>query len=186
MGCAEVPLNNNVRRCSRMSIPDDILLFSGFALAHAAYSICDVPAGQLLIPLFIAEHQGKREVRRFEAATQEEAITTAKRHIEAVDGTLDLWTFSREGSMVLPDDSRADVISVDASAAAFRGRLTVIQPFRSTSHSGGFALLGTPIVALDGGEVSPDEESECRRVLDQGFAMHPAARAVQRIGASVI
>ena len=93
-----------------MSIPDDILLFGGFALAHAAYSICDVPAGQLLIPLFIAEHQGKREVRRFEAATQEEAITAAKRHIETVDGTLDLWTFSREGSMVLQDDSRTDVI----------------------------------------------------------------------------
>lgn len=166
-----------------MSIPDDILLFSGFALAHAAYSICDVPAGQLLIPLFIAEHQGKREVRRFEAATQEEAITTAKRHIEAVEGTLDLWTFSREGSMVLADDSRSDVISVDASSAVFRRRLSIIQSFRRTSHSDGFALVGTPLVALDGGELSSEDESECCRILDQGFAMHPAARAVQRIGA---
>jgi hypothetical protein len=171
-----------VRRCSHMSIPDDILLFSGFALAHAAYSISDVPAGQLLIPLFIAEHQGKREVRRFEAATQEEAIIAAKRHIQTVDGTLDLWTFSREGSMVLSDDSRADIISVDASAAAFHFRLSIIQSFRSTSHFDGFALLGTPIVALDGVEVSPEDQSECRRVLDQGFAMHPSARAVLRIG----
>ena len=166
-----------------MSIPDDILLFGGFALAHAAYSICDVPAGQLLIPLFIAAHQGKREVRRFEAATQEEAITAAKRHIETVDGTLDLWTLSREGSMVLQDDSRTDVISVDASSAVFRRRLSITQSFRPTLHPDGFALLGTPLVTLEGDEVSPEEERACRRILDQGFAIHPAARAIQRIGA---
>ena len=174
-----------VRRCSPMGIPDDILLFGGFALAHAAYSICDVPAGELLVPLFIAEHQGKREVQRFEAATQEEAITAAKRHIEAVDGTLELWALSREGSMVLPDDSRTDVISVDASSALFRHRLSIIQSFRPASHPEGFALMGSPLVALDGDEVSPEDQSELRRIIDEGFAMHPAASAVKRIDARV-
>ncbi|WP_050027513.1 hypothetical protein [Verrucomicrobium sp. BvORR034] len=166
-----------------MSVPDDILLFSGFALAHAAYSICDAPEARFLIPLFMAEHQGKRGVRRFEADTQEEAITTAKRHIEAVDGTLDLWTFSREGSMVTADGSRTDVLSLDASSAVFSRRLGVVQQFRSAFHPEGFALLGVPIVTLDGEELSDERQTECFRILDQGFAMHPAAETVRRIGA---
>ena len=163
-----------------MTIPDDILLFSGFALAHAAYSISDVPEGELLIPLFIAEHLGKRQVLRFEAATQEEAISAAKPHVDSVDVTLDLWTLSREGSMPVEDGSRLDVISVEASAAVFRHRVIVVQPFRAAYLPGGFGLLGQPVVALDGEEVSADTRTRCCQIIEEGFAEHPAAKALAR------
>jgi hypothetical protein len=156
-----------------MNIPDDILLFSGFSLAHSAYSICDVGPGELLIPLFISEHRGKRDVRRFEASTQTEAVTEAKRFVAEVDGTLDLWTLCREGCM-----EGSDVLSVEASSAGFRRRVITIQPFRSAWLDGGFALLGDPRVVVDGEDVDASTLSRYREIIEEGLSMHPAADVV--------
>ena len=177
-------MSNVIRHKMPATIPDDMLLFSGFALAHAAYSICDVPEGQLLIPLFISENGGKREVLRFEAENQESAISSAKQHIHAIDGTLDLWAFMREGSLALSEETQVDVILLDASSAQFGHRITVVQPFRPSRRPDGFMLLGEPIVALDGKELNSEQLLWCIQILDEGFSMHPAASEVARGGAS--
>jgi len=52
------------------------LLLAGSVLAHAAWSISDAP--DLLVPLAIVERNGQREVMRFEADTQPEAIAHGK------------------------------------------------------------------------------------------------------------
>jgi len=44
-----------------MSIPTIALRLAGFVLAHAAWSISDVPRGELLVPLAIVERQGQRQ-----------------------------------------------------------------------------------------------------------------------------
>ena len=63
-------------------IPESALLLAGFVWAHAAWSISDAP--DLLVPLAMVERNGQREIMRFEADTQEEAIA----HVKAKMATL--------------------------------------------------------------------------------------------------
>lgn len=74
-----------------IEIPDDVLLIGGYALMHACYSVSDVPAGELLVPFVIFESEGRQEVVRFEADTQEAAVENAKRHLDSIRDTADLW-----------------------------------------------------------------------------------------------
>jgi len=57
-----------------MAIPEPALLLAGFVLAHAAWSISDLPEGDLLVPLAVVEANGQRRLLRFEAETQDAAI----------------------------------------------------------------------------------------------------------------
>ena len=57
-----------------MAIPEPLLMLAGFCFAHATWSISDLPEGELLVPLAIVEAAGERGLKRFEAATQAEAI----------------------------------------------------------------------------------------------------------------
>jgi len=58
--------------------PDSVVLLAGFVLAHAAWSVSDLPKGELLVPLAVVETGGKRQLLRFEAQTQEQSIAEAK------------------------------------------------------------------------------------------------------------
>ena len=80
-----------------MPIPESALLLAGFVLAHAAWSISDTP--DLLVPLAIVERGGKRQLNRFEASTQEEAIAHGKEAMTALSADADDWVFAREGLM---------------------------------------------------------------------------------------
>ena len=78
-----------------MQIPDSVLLISGYVLAHAGYSVCDAEEGELLVPLAVVESDGQRDVLRFEADSQEEAISRAKRELTALKESADIWAFAR-------------------------------------------------------------------------------------------
>ena len=41
-------------------MPESLFLLVGFVLAHAAWSVSDLPRGQLLVPLAIVEKHGER------------------------------------------------------------------------------------------------------------------------------
>ena len=58
--------------------PDSLILLAGFVLAHAAWSVSDLPKGELLVPLAIVEKNGQRQLLRFEAPTQAQAIAEGK------------------------------------------------------------------------------------------------------------
>ena len=61
-----------------MSISDGILMIAGYVLAHASYSVSDLEDGELLVPFAVVQSVNGQEVIRFEAETQEEAISNAK------------------------------------------------------------------------------------------------------------
>lgn len=50
-----------------MVAPDSLVILAGFVLAHAAWSVSDVPKGELLVPLAVVEKNGQRQLLRFEA-----------------------------------------------------------------------------------------------------------------------
>jgi hypothetical protein len=80
-------------------MPDSVVLLAGFVLAHAAWSISDVPKGELLIPLAVVESAGQRQLIRFEAPTQEAAIAKGKATLAGQQAELDARAFAREGLM---------------------------------------------------------------------------------------
>jgi len=61
-----------------MVITDSVLILAGFTLAHATWSVSDLPTGELLVPMAIYEKSGQRQLERFSAPTQLQAITAAK------------------------------------------------------------------------------------------------------------
>src|SRR3990172_4176806 len=100
---------------ARMVPPDPLILLAGFVLAHAAWSVSDLPKGELLVPLAIVEKNGQRQLLRFEAQTQEQAIAEGKTTLTNRQPELDAWAFGREGLM--PEGTgKVDVLTVDAWA----------------------------------------------------------------------
>jgi len=164
LGCA--------KRSNIVVISEGALLLAGFVLAHSAWSISDLPAGDFLVPLAIVESNGERKLLRFEADTQEQAITRGKAEVASLSATVDAWAFAREGLM--PDgDSKADVLSVDVWARGMDTPVTIVQRFVPNASEGGFRIVGEPILVA-GGVVQPDAAS--RSAIDavlRGVQSHP-------------
>jgi len=113
-----------------MAITELALLLAGFALAHTAWSISDAP--DLLVPLAIVERSGQRELMRFEAGTQQEAITRGKAHMHALTGEYDDWAFAREG-LLNEHGRKTDVITSHRHSAVRAIRRTL--PFQAHRRS---------------------------------------------------
>jgi hypothetical protein len=139
-----------------MGIPELALLLAGFALAHAAWSISDVPSGELLVPVSVtAKAEGAPlRIARYEASTQAEAIEKAMAATSAIWRTGEPWAFVREG--LLPENgTKVDVLLVDFWGPGMDTSITVIQRFRPAWSPGGFRLIGPPFVTIDG-RLQPD------------------------------
>ncbi len=132
-----------------MGIPIEALILAGFALAHASWSISDVEPGELLIPLAVIETQGQRQLVRFEANSQEEAIARGKRAMTDAEETSDAWAFAREGLMTI-GDKREDVLVVEFWARGMAQSAILYQRFRPVGSSQSFLLIGDPEVAIAG------------------------------------
>ena len=131
-------------------IPHHALALGGFTLAHATWNVSDLPDSELLCPLAIVERQGQRELLRFEAETQAEAISEGKREmVEQKDA--EAWSFAREGALRQQEGGEAqDVLVVDFWAEGMLNPLTVIQPFERYTKSGRFRVVGDMIIASNG------------------------------------
>ena len=131
-------------------IPDHALALGGFTVAHATWSVSDLPDSELLCPLAIVERQGQRELLRFEAETQEEAISEGKR-VMAEEKDADAWAFAREGAWRMQEGGEAqDVLVVDFCAEGMLNPLTVVQPFERFTKSGRFRVVGEMMIASSG------------------------------------
>jgi hypothetical protein len=156
-----------------MQFPDTLLNLAGFALAHAAWSVSDLPQGELLVPLAVLDKGDRREIQRFEADTQEEAIRRGKETLDAVDGPVAQWAFAREGR-IKNGDGYVDVISVEAKAKGQSKELMLVQPFTPPA-SGRFALLGAPAVVVDQVVLPEAEAAPLLDALYVGIQSHAKA-----------
>jgi hypothetical protein len=153
--------------------PDSVALLAGFVLAHAAWSVSDLPKGELLVPLAVVETGGQRQLLRFQAQTQEQSIAEGKATLTKRQGQLDAWAFVREGLM--PDGTgKVDVLTVDAWARGMTRPITFVQKF-SPYSSGAFRIRGDAIVIVDGKLVEGAEATGLVRRLYEGVSQHPKA-----------
>jgi len=120
--------------------PDSLILLAGFVLAHAVWSVSDLPKSELLVPLAIVVEHGQRQLLRFEAPTQEQTIAEGKTTLANRQAELDAWAFGREGLM--PEGTgKVDVLTVDAWVKGMARPITFVQRFRPYS-SGAFRITG--------------------------------------------
>jgi hypothetical protein len=154
-------------------MPDSLLLLAGFALAHAAWSVSDLPRGELLVPLAVVEKDGRRQLLRFEARTQEEAIAQAKAALAQRQPELDAWALAREGVMSKGTD-KVDVLSVDAWAKGMGQPITFVQEFIPYS-SGAFRVGGDALAIMDGRTLAGAEAARLVAKLYEGVRQHPKA-----------
>ena len=160
-----------------MSIPELGLLLAGFVLAHAAWSASDLPEGELLVPLAIVERGGTRELMRFEAETQEEAIKQGKASMAGLTGTVDAWAFARDGLMT-EAGRKVDVITIDFWAKGMEEPVSVIQRYEPFAAKGRFRVIGQlEIVIRDAVQESQVAEQYISRIR-AGVSQHPKAASL--------
>jgi len=153
--------------------PESAILLAGFVLGHAAWSISDLPKGALLVPLAIVERNGQRQLLRFEAQTQDQAIADGKTTLAKRQHEFDAWAFGREGLMQ-EARGKVDVLTVDAWATGMTRPITFVQRF-SPYSSGAFRINGDPIVVVDGKALERAEAVQLVKRLYDGVRQHPKA-----------
>lgn len=157
-------------------IPEAAIVLAGFVLAHAAWSVSDLPEGELLVPLAIVEVDSERVLTRFEAETQEQAISAAKEFVAARKGSSSAWAMAREGTMNT-GDGRVDVLVIEAWANGMEESITFIQPFQPHA-SGAFRLLGPAIPVVEGSMLNEAESEPYLQGLYRGVGSHSQAAAL--------
>ena len=153
-----------------MAFPESLLILAGFAFAHATWSVSDLPEGELLAPLAIVEIAGQRQLLRFEAETQAEAIAQGKTTLKEQEVTFDAWAFAREGE-IQESDKNIAVLTIEAKARGMPESVLFVQRFRPFS-SGRFQLIGEPIVSVGGKEASDKVSEQLISQLKLGIQSH--------------
>lgn len=163
------------------SLSEAALTLAGFTLAHAVWSVSDTAQDELLTPLAIVEREGERQLLRFEAETQEEAIADGKATLDANADRLDAWAFAREG-LWRPDGAGGapqDVLTVEFHGAGMGERAAVLQPFARAHGDSAFRLIGEPTLVL-GGRMVDAPPAAAREALMSGIQAHPNAGELWR------
>ncbi len=154
-----------------MVFPENGLLLAGFVLAHALWSVSDLPKQELLVPLAIVETSQGRQLLRFEAATQEEAIAKGKAHVSKLGADVTAWAFAREG--LVPEGSgKVDVISVDVWAKGMDKPITIIQRFEPYANRQHFRVIGVPEVVVNGVVLEQSKAQETVEAILRGTLSH--------------
>lgn len=149
---------------------------AGFVLAHAAWSMSQLAPGNLLTPLAITALEGARELHRFEAATQDDAIAEGKRAVQSLADHVDGWAFARDGLLRMRgSESAQHVLVVEFGRRAEKRPHTIIQPYAPPASAPGFRLLGDPMIMRGADLLDPAEIPAVLRLLRGGVEDHPAA-----------
>jgi hypothetical protein len=158
-----------------MHIPHPATDLAGLALAHALWNVCDfTDPEEVLCPLAFATDGRQRELLRFEAGSQEEAIDAAHARL-GDDDKLVAWAFARE-ALMRTTAGPVDVVLVEAWSDEMDEPVLFAQPFTPATR-GGFALLDAPLVLVDGKPLAEEFATPVLERLRAGVLSHDEAAA---------
>lgn len=153
----------------------------GLALAHAAWSVSDLAAGQALAPLAFVRRGTDLQLMRFEAESQEMAIQGGRAALAKKQSTLDAWAFAREGLMderafeitevASSEKGKVDVLAVDVWSHEMKEPITVIQAYQPFA-SGAFKVVGEALIVADGATVDGARAQRLRKLVYAGVQKH--------------
>jgi len=163
-----------------MGITESVLILAGYVLAHSAYSISDVPKGELLCPLAIIESSDGQRLIRFEADTQEEAIANAKEELEKLKSTSVAWAFGRESIIRDDNGNPRDFITVSAWSEGMEVEVYMLQQFKPYHIDKEFKLIGEIQIAIDGQLLEQSQAKKLIEIVNSGVEQHPQFIAWQK------
>jgi hypothetical protein len=172
-----------------MSGPTDRALhMAGFALAHAAFSVCELAEGNLA-PFGLFRRWSllapKTEMSRFFTGTLEGAVAAGRSEVAARKMKCQCWALAFE-SYLTYSGGKVDAFTIEAGDKKMSVHFSVLQPFQPFA-SGTFKLLGPPgfvMGNIEGRIVEGEAAGRFTRALRQGVDNHPKAPACwQRWGA---
>jgi hypothetical protein len=76
------------------TVPAVAAILAGFVLAHAAWSISDLPNGDGFVPLAVVVVNGERQLQRFAASTPDEAVAKGRAAMKAAMSSAEAWAFA--------------------------------------------------------------------------------------------
>jgi hypothetical protein len=156
-------------------LPADALLLAGFALAHAAWSVSDLTADELLCPLALVEIDRARRLVRFEADTQVAAIAAMKKAATEFMRVDDGFASVREGLWRPTSGAEpVDVLMVEFWSRGMKEPAAALQPFRRASEGLPFVLLSPPALSVGGRIVAHDAAWPAIDVILEGVHSHSA------------
>ena len=156
-----------------MTLPESLLMLAGFVFAHSTWSVSDLPEGESLVPLVIVEKDGQRQLTRFEAETQAEAIAQGKAALAERGKEFDAWAFAREGQFK-ENGAYVDVLTIEAKTKDMKDSVSFIQRFQPYAK-GKFKLIGEPMVVVGSEVMSETEAAPLIAQLRRGIQSHKKA-----------
>ena len=157
-----------------MPLPNAGLLLAGFILAHSAWSVSDLPKGELLTPLAIVQQGGQRSLTRFEAKSQAEAITSGKAAMARLGSSVDAWAFARDG-LIRESGAPVSVLTIDFWAKGMKSPATIVQRYEPFATRGKFRILGEPMFVIQGVVQQPKAAKPWIATVLAGIKQHPKA-----------
>jgi hypothetical protein len=154
------------------SIPEVAAVLAGFVLAHAAWSVSDPPNGEALVPLAVVVEHGERRLLRFQADTQEQAITKGKVAMRQAMTAADAWAFARDG-LVERGGQKHHVLSVEFWSKGMTAPAVLVQEYEPLTASNRFRIIGDPLIVVAGVEQAPADVVDVVKSVRAGIASHP-------------
>lgn len=123
--------------------------------------------------MVVVERSGNREIKRFEADTQAQAIADEKHWIAANEASVDSWVFAREGQFK-ENDVYVDALTIEAKTKGMKESIVFVQSFQPF-YKGKFKLIGEPIVNIGTKDLGTTEAKLVNEQLLKGVQSHSKA-----------
>lgn len=145
--------------------------FVGLTLAHTAF-IGSGQGGELMVPYIILQSGAKREVRNFEAETQQKAIELAHKAIDELPESVDAWAYAQEGVVELADGTKQDVYLIKGWSNDLAKPIELYQRVQSAP----FKLIGSiQMLNFENAGFKMEQAETFMNALNTGILSHKSA-----------
>jgi len=143
----------------------------GLTLAHSAF-IGSGQEGELMVPYVVFQSGENREVKNFEADTQQHAVDLAHEAIEKYQSSVDAWAYAQEGLVTLEDGTKQDVYLIKAWTNELVEPIQAYQMFQPAP----FKLLGNiKVLNFEEAGFQMEQAETFHNALDSGISSHNSA-----------
>jgi len=155
-----------------MPFPAAALHLAGFMMAHAFWSVADLPAGTDYTPQAMCEtSDGDRKLTTFEGADATEMDSQIREFASSEVGRYKDCAIART-TVVTNGTIKAPALVIDLFDGS-QPILTIVQPYRPNAEGGGFRLLGPELMLVGRDQLPPRIADDASIALREGAGDHP-------------
>jgi len=153
------------------AVPAVAAILAGFVLAHAAWSISDLPNGDGFVPLAVVVVKGERHLQRFAATTADEAVAKGRAAMRTAMSSAEAWAFAYDDVTAIRGQ-RSRAIHVEFWSKGMAAPATLVQTYEPMTDSTRFKIIVEPTIRIGGAPPDGNPKSESLRNVHKGIASH--------------